>query len=313
MKVRQLLSLLVCTLFFLSSCGAELKPVESIPVKTTEEVPNDVPKTEKNDTAEEVSVIPIGTTGMISLKVVSFNVNTYNAQQENEKNWHNRKDALCSYILSMEADVLCLQETPELYRDYFAEKFSSVYGYEHFNHNMTLYRKDRFKELGFTTQFYGTDPTKKAPAYDASMERNFTVTHLRDKESGAEFYAVATHFDHRGLKARIMAAKQLLDTFSKSEIPYILCGDFNTTEESYAYRDLTSLFLDAQKVAKTSDSGRSFNKWGKYGEEGLPIDFCFVCPVNITVNSYKILRDRWGENYLYSDHFPICVNLEMAY
>jgi len=297
------------------SCSAELsytKESETAEITVQRETKNDT-KTEP-ETEEEVSAIPVGTKGEISLKVVSYNVNTYNESLTDYRNWHNRKDALCAYILSLNADVLCLQETPTVYRDYFAEKFSEVYGWEHFNHNMTLYRKDRFEKIDFIPRYYGTDPTKKAPAYDASMERNFTVTHLRDRESGAEFYAVATHFDAKGLKARIMAAKQLTETLSKSTVPYVVLGDFNTTEESYAYKYLTAEFLDAQKIAPTSDSGRSFNKWGLRPEvEGFAIDFCFISPVNVRVQSHAILRDHWGDHYLYSDHYPVSVELTLAY
>ncbi len=315
MKTKRILFLCLCTALLFSGCASNLKYAESTAERTTEAQTKQETKTEeKTETAESVSAIPLGTKGKIALRVVSFNVNTYYAGYTDTRNWYNRRDALCAYILSLNADVLCLQETPELYRDYFALKLGEVYGWEHFNHNMTLYRKDRFEKLEFTPRYYGTDPTLKAPAYDASMERNFTTTHLRDKETGAEFYAVATHLDHKGLKARIFAAKQLMETFSQSPIPCLLLGDFNTNAQSYAYRDLTKVFLDAGKVAKICDSGRTFNQWGEIADEnGLPIDFCFVSPVNIQVQSYKVLRDRWGENYLYSDHYPICVELELAY
>ncbi|MBQ3075331.1 MAG: hypothetical protein IJC26_04610, partial [Clostridia bacterium] len=109
------------------------------------------------------------------------------------------------------------------------------------------------------------------------------------------------------------AAKQLVEVLSQSKIPYVLCGDFNSNEESYAYKDLTEAFLDAAKIATVADKGRTFNKWGKAEGDGLPIDFIFVSPVNITANSFRILRDFWGENHLYSDHYPICAELEMAY
>ena len=307
--------LLICLLgAILSSCQSSLE----VPIITTETEEQTTfqsteTKTVETETAEQTCAIPVGTKGKIPLKVVSFNVNTYNPSAEGAMHWDNRKDALCDYILSFDADVICTQETPETYRDYFAEKLGAVYGWEHFNHNMIFYRLDRFEKLSFTPYYYGTDPTVKAPAYDASMERNFSVIHLRDKNSDAEFYAVATHLDHKGLKARIFAAKQLVEALSQSTIPYVLCGDFNSNEESYAYKDLTAAFLDAAKIAKVSDKGRTFNKWGELEGDGLPIDFIFVSPVNITAKSFQILRDFWGENHLYSDHYPICTELEMAY
>lgn len=313
MQTKRLLLLCLCAILLFSGCSSRLTPLEPTEMQTEPQVVVRETKTETK-TAEEVVVIPLGTEGKISLKVVSYNVNTYSSEITDYRNWYNRRDALCDYLLSLEADVICVQETPELYRDYFAEKLGELYGWEHFNHNMTLYLKSRFEKLNFTPNYYGADPTEKAPAYDASMERNFTVTHLKENESGAEFYAVATHFDHKGLKARIMAARQLIQTFSQSEIPYVVMGDFNSTEESYAYKELTKLFLDAQKVAPVSDSGRSFNKWGELLDpEGLAIDFCFVSPVNIEVKSHAILRDRWGADYFYSDHNPIKVELELAY
>ena len=312
MKTKPILFLCLCAVLLFTGCASQLQPPE--PAAKETELQTTQTQEPQTETAEESVFIPLGTKGKIRLKVVSYNVNTYYSGYTDHRNWYNRKDPLCDYILSLDADVLCLQETPPTYRDYFAEKLGEVYGWEHFNHNMTLYRKDRFEKVDFTPSYYGTDPAKKAPAYDASMERNFTTTHLRDKETGAEFFAVATHFDARGLKARIMAAKQLTETLSQSEIPYVILGDFNSTEESYAYKTLTKVFLDAQKVAPVSDPGRSFNKWGAYpGTEGLAIDFCFVSPVNIEVQSHAILRDHWGDNYLYSDHYPVKVELELAY
>lgn len=311
MKRSLPLCALLLSLLFLS-CGQTLTPPESVGNTAGETKTQEVKATEKSEA--KAPSIPVGTKGTIPLKVVSYNVNTYYSGYEDHRNWHTRKDALCAYILSLNADVLCLQETPTLYRDYFAEKLGEVYGWEHFNHNMTLYRKDRFEKIDFIPRYYGTDPSRKAPAYDASMERNFTATHLRDRESGAEFYAVATHFDAKGLKARIKAAQQLTETMAQSTIPYIVLGDFNSTEESYAYKYLTAEFLDAQKIAPISDAGRSFNKWGLYpGTEGLAIDFCFVSPVNIRVQSHAILRETWGNGFLYSDHYPVSVELTLAY
>lgn len=312
MKTKRVLFLGLCAILLLSGCSSKLPPIDPIERQTK---PQETPEPKKEEkTTEETVVIPLGTTGKIPLSVVSYNVNTYTDTVTDHRNWYNRRDALCDYILSLKADVICLQETPVLYRDYFAEKLGEVYGWEHFNHNMTLYRKERFEKLDFIPYYYGTDPTKKAPAYDASMERNFTVTHLKDRESGAEFYAVATHFDNKGLKARIMAAKQLTQTLSQSKIPYVVLGDFNSKEESYSYKELTKLFLDAQKIAPVADAGGSFNKWGEFPDsEGLTIDFCFVSPINMEVLSHAILRDRWGDHYLYSDHFPIKVELELAY
>lgn len=305
--------LMIFQLLTMWSSSASLKPLDAPAEVRQETTATQTTQTDSDEAAKPVCAIPPGTTGKFPLKIVSFNVNTYYAELTDERNWHKRKDALCKYMLSLDADVICTQETPDLYRDYFAEKLGGVYGWEHFNHNMVFYRLDRFEKLNFSPYYYGTDSTKKAPAYDASMERNFTVTHLREKNCGAEFYVVATHFDHKGLKARIFAAKQLVETLSQSTIPYVLCGDFNSTEESYAYKDLTQVFLDTAKVAQKTDSGRTFNKWGENGDEGLPIDFIFVSPVNMTVQSFEILRDRWGANFLYSDHYPICTELEMAY
>ena len=307
--------LLICLFTLaLASCHSTLEaPMDRGETKAQATVPDTEPKEAETETAEETCAIPLGTNGKIPLKVVSFNVNTYNPNAEGAIHWDNRKDALCDYILSFDADVICTQETPEIYRDYFAEKLGGVYGWEHFNHNMIFYRLDRFEKLSFTPYYYGTDPTAKAPAYDASMERNFSLIHLREKTCNAEFYAVATHLDHKGLKARIFAAKQLVETLSQSTVPYVLCGDFNSNEESYAYRDLTEAFLDTAKIAKVADKGRTFNKWGEAEGDGLPIDFIFVSPVNITAKSFRILRDLWGEKYLYSDHYPICAELELAY
>lgn len=311
MKTKPVFFLCLCAVLLFTGCTSRLQPpepaIEKAEAKTTQT------EESQTETAEESVFIPLGTKGKLRLKVVSFNVNTYNPNAEGANHWDNRKDALCDYILSFDADVICTQETPEIYRDYFAEKLGGAYGWEHFNHNMIFYRLDRFEKLGFTPYYYGADPTVKAPVYDASMERNFSVIHLREKACNAEFYAVATHLDHKGLKARIFAAKQLVEVLSQSKIPYVLCGDFNSNEESYAYKDLTETFLDAAKIATVADKGRTFNKWGKAEGDGLPIDFIFVSPVNITAKSFRILRDFWGENHLYSDHYPICAELEMAY
>ncbi len=311
MKIKPIFFLCLCAVLLFTGCASRLQPTKP----AIEEAEPQTTQTEESqtETAEESVFIPLGTKGKLRLKVVSFNVNTYNPNAEGANHWDNRKDALCDYILSFDADVICTQETPEIYRDYFAEKLGGAYGWEHFNHNMIFYRLDRFEKLSFTPYYYGADPTVKAPAYDASMERNFSVIHLREKTCNAEFYAVATHLDHKGLKARIFAAKQLVEVLSQSKIPYVLCGDFNSNEESYAYKDLTEAFLDAAKIATVADKGRTFNKWGKAEGDGLPIDFIFVSPVNITAKSFRILRDFWGENHLYSDHYPICAELEMAY
>jgi hypothetical protein len=80
-------------------------------------------------------------------------------------------------------------------------------------------------------------------SWDAACTRICTWARLRDRKSGREFLYANTHFDHKGVVARVESSKlirQRLPVLAKGA-PVILMGDFNCIRGRRAVSD-TSRF-----------------------------------------------------------------------
>ncbi len=123
-----------------------------------------------------------------------------------------------------------------------------------------------------------------------------------------------THFDNKGVKARMESAKLLLrkiKVLNKSNLPIILTGDFNLTPEQPPIAFLTSELKDSRSISKEKPYGPSgtFNNFDFNSPLKDRFDYIFVND-KIEVKQYGVLSDSKDHRYP-SDHLPVFVNLEL--
>ena len=88
----------------------------------------------------------------------------------------------------------------------------------------------------------------------------------------------------------------------------VMTGDFNAYEDSSVYAVACESFNDTKYIAKNTDSGSTFTKYGTKKDNGRgAIDFIFVSE-DIEAETYKIIRNTVQGIYP-SDHFPIVADI----
>lgn len=257
------------------------------------------------------------------VKVMSFNIR-YGLGKDGENHWDKRAYLVEDTIKSFDPDLLGIQEALRFQADFLQEALPE-YGFhgvgradgvEKGEYVPVMYKKDRFQHVD-SGHFWLSETPKTAgsKSWDSSFSRMVSWVQLRDKsENGSNIIFLNTHFDHRGQTARLESArlirKYLEDKMDKG-IPFIVTGDFNTTEDGQPYQELVS-GINGNKIEIT-DSFRqahsqrnpneaSFGRW--VGERtGSRIDWILHSQEFTTLQSiinYTNERGRYP-----SDHYPV--------
>lgn len=265
-----------------------------------------------------------GGAGATQLRVMSFNIR-YGTANDGENHWDKRKDFLLETVRKFDPDLLGTQETLEFQRDFLAAGLS---GHDHLGvgredgvkkGEMTAlyYRRARFEKLdGGHFWLSETPETAGSKSWDSSLPRMVTWVKLRDlRQPGARpIFFCNTHFDHRGVRARLESARLLRSRMSMlgKDCRLIVTGDFNAGEKSEPYQALfgrvdgqDSPVQDTYRVAhpKPFEDESSFNDFKPNVTGRDRIDWIGIS-ADWMVESAVIDRvTRDGRTP--SDHFPI--------
>jgi len=121
---------------------------------------------------------------------------------------------------------------------------------------------------------------------------------LRERETWSGFRQVLARY-RQGAIRRSEQAAQVQELIQKSEIPIILCGDFNDTSKSYTYQvikgGLQDAFLKAGKGLGATYAGKI---------PGLRIDYV-LCSPSLRVQSCA------RAPLSFSDHYPLIAELQV--
>ncbi len=184
------------------------------------------------------------------VRVMSFNIR-YGTAEDGINRWENRQEFLVETILAFDPDLLGTQETLATQRDFLAGRLS---GYEVVaagrqdgqnagEMTAVFFRKSRFKKLaGGHFWLSETPDTIGSKGWDAALPRMATWVKLQDLQApkSKPVLLLNTHFDHRGVQARIQAARlirQQLGVLGK-DCRLIATGDFNADEGSEPHQAL---------------------------------------------------------------------------
>jgi endonuclease/exonuclease/phosphatase family metal-dependent hydrolase len=255
----------------------------------------------------------------------TLNIATYNIRFDSPTDegnmWTDRAPHLINLIKFHQMDIIGTQEGMHHQLEEMKEGLEFPYigvgrdkGDEAGEFTAIFYDPAKFEVLEENTFWLSETPDKPSKGWDAQFNRICTYGKFRHKELGA-FYVFNIHYDHMGQQAREESSKLLLKKIGEinsENLPLILMGDFNVTDENPAYETIAASALqDSMEKSATPSIGPkgTFNafKW-----ELLPeniIDHIFISD-HFKVHRHGILTDNYGKKYP-SDHFPVMVEVSL--
>ncbi len=260
-------------------------------------------------------------------KVASFNIRLDTAS-DSLNNWKYRKPHVYNFIQDNQLSLIGFQEVLHNQRVDLEENLPEYQfvgvgrddGKTEGEAVTIAFLKEKFDLLDSNTFWLAENPDSVGMVgWDAALPRIATWVKLKDKSSGLVFMMVNTHFDHVGVEARKESALLIIEKIKEivGDLPAIVSGDFNVTEQTSAYETITNnefRLLDSHKTAKErSGENFTFNDFGKIGNDadaGEKIDFIFVTP-QIDVLKSSIPSSKIDSVLYLTDHNVLMVDLKM--
>jgi endonuclease/exonuclease/phosphatase family metal-dependent hydrolase len=266
--------------------------------------------------------------GSVSVRVMSFNIR-YGTAKDGEDRWDKRQDFLVETIRAYNPDLLGTQEVLAEQADFLKQRLPE-YGFvgagrddgqRKGEFSPVMFRNDRFELLAHGQWWLSPTPEKVgSKGWDAALPRIVTWARLKDRPSGVTFLYYNTHWDHQGNVARVESGKLMRklveDSRGDSELPVIVTGDFNSTEETPQYKSLTvgdgtgPKLIDAYREVhpQRQPDEASFNGF-KGTKQGMRIDWVLHSPEWVAKGAAIDRTERNGHTP--SDHYPVTADLEL--
>lgn len=260
------------------------------------------------------------------IRVMTFNIR-FDNPDDGENAWPERKESVAGVIRLHMADVVGVQEALEHQIEEMKEMIpglSSIGTGRNADgggeYSAILYNTARVEVLQSDTFWLSETPdVPGSQSWDAMLPRIATWAKFCDVETNKEFLVLNTHFDHRGPKARVESARQIMDTVSDiaDGLPIVVMGDLNTTENDEPYSILSENSLpDGRKLL----DGFYHSLYPHHGPLStwtgftaiIPdrrIDYIFVSE-DVTVRQHAALADQ-REGRFPSDHLPVLAEIEL--
>jgi endonuclease/exonuclease/phosphatase family metal-dependent hydrolase len=264
----------------------------------------------------------------LSVRVMSFNIR-YGTAKDGEDHWDKRKDFLIDTIRAYHPDLLGMQEVLAEQADFLQEKLAD-YGFAGAGRDdgkrkgefsPVMYRRDRFELLAHGQWWLSPTPEKVgSKGWDAALPRIVTWARLKERTGGFTFLWFNTHWDHVGNTARVESGKLMRklieDNRGDPNLPALVTGDFNSTEDTPQYQSLTVgdgtglKLIDAYREVhpQREPDEASFNNF-KGTRQGLRIDWILHSPQWVATAAAIDRTERNGHTP--SDHYPVTAELEL--
>ena len=251
------------------------------------------------------------------LNVMSYNIRLGSAN-DGENNWDIRKEKVTDLLNYYEASFIGMQEVQKFQLDFILEKVTH-YDYiglpresgEFAEYSCILYSKDNYTLLKENTIWLSKTPDTISKGWDAACHRIITYGLFKDKKTKEKFWIANTHFDHEGKIARLESAKmitKLIDELKAiKDVPVIISGDFNATQEENSIQLLEEQLDEASSSSLTKPYGDK-GTWNAFDFKLKPqkqIDYIFFNKnTKLKVRKFITIDDFYDFKYP-SDHLPI--------
>ena len=234
-------------------------------------------------------------------------------------NMNARVEAIGKFLSEQNASVICLQEHWQGLNTQLSTPLSERYEVLHKSLQsgrgeelVIAYDKAEWKLVSENRFWLSETPEVKSKSWDAE---NYAICYnvvLEHIETGVRLHVFNAKLDEVSETARDNGIKLIMSEIEKSPYPVLFGCDLNAVNTSEAYKVVTKKLTDAQKT-EGADTGVTYHK-DKTTTDGLSSDFCFVSD-RITADSFKICRDKYGENndLFLSDHYAIKAKVKISY
>ena len=192
--------------------------------------------------------------------------------------------------------------------------------------SLVLWKTEKYDLIEKGTFWCSVKPDRPGSATWAGgltgdMPRAINWVILEDKETNARFMLVGAHLDAKTAAVRELSTALIAEKTAElaQDLPIIMMGDFNCSDNSAAYAGIHGTHLyDARYLVPTYGDMTVLGTYNKFGENTdmqvrLPIDLCFVTPETVWVESAKsdyAFVDA-GNSVYASDHNAIIFDLEL--
>jgi len=184
-----------------------------------------------------------------------------------------------------------------------------------------LYRLERFEPLEHW--IYWLSPTPDVPhstGFGNFLFRMVLSVRMRDRDTGAEFFFVNTHFDNTAPCQELSAPLFLERTGPLAqELPVVVTGDFNSKPDSVAYDILThgvpGQGEGAFALQDTFFLAPGYQVWGREGDDlsydpAHRIDHVFLPPGPFFCTRWVVDKTTYGPDRKEpSDHYPVVADV----
>jgi endonuclease/exonuclease/phosphatase (EEP) superfamily protein YafD len=240
----------------------------------------------------------------------TFKVVTYNVQGANTE-----LDEATAWLIASNADIIVLEETSDGY-DQRLEALYDVYAHEeHIEGSVRIFSHYEIlsKELLIIEQSPG-HLVLRLVLSQQGHELAVYATHFALPRTSAKHLFVPTpnygldfalHYDETRRNTMIHT---LLDILREETLPYILAGDFNTSDASLIYHEIEALMVDAFREAGAG-AGRT---WPVADAIGLPPVISPFLRIDYIWHSshMRAVEASVGSVPIGSDHLPVTAILE---
>lgn len=255
------------------------------------------------------------------ITVMSYNIR-YDTASDGVNQWSNRKDRVAALIRRNRPDLVGLQEALRNQLDDLIARLPDyeVYGVGRDDgktkgeYSAILVRRTRFEVRASDTFWLSDTPTVAgSKGWDAALPRVATWARLHDRSTAREFLFLNTHFDHRGVQARIRSAAaikaHLTSVQATTPLPIIMTGDLNVEPTSEAFLTLTAggLLRDARPAGYTQPTSLGFEA----SSARVSIIDYVLHSAGFTPDAFQVITDHDGR-FFPSDHLPVLARMEFA-
>ncbi|MBU4538394.1 MAG: endonuclease/exonuclease/phosphatase family protein [Weeksellaceae bacterium] len=254
------------------------------------------------------------------LKVMTFNIRL-SLESDKENSWDNRKTDALKLMDYYHPDFFGVQEAvPQQMTDiktglknYDFVGVGRDDGADKGEYSAIFYDTEKLQVLQSGTFWLSETPEKPSKGWDAAYNRVCTYALFKMKKGGKKFWAFNVHFDHVGNVARENSSKLILEkikAFNPKNLPVVLTGDFNLTDETAPIRIISENLNDTFYHSEKPHYGPA-GTFTAFDINTIPkerIDYIFV--KHFECETIRTINDR-RENLLYpSDHFPVIAELK---
>ncbi len=268
--------------------------------------------------------------GGIVLRIMTFNIWGCNYPKEGPNSWSERSALNVAVIRRHAPDLIGLQEAQEgnlaTYRELLTE-YTIISGNQYGDNpptefNAILYRHDRLELLQQGEFWYSPTPDEPSTGYGVDYPMGATWARFRDRQTGAEFLHLNTHFEDGpwGELSRTEGARLIVERLSAAGLPAILTGDFNCNPDSAAHRFFEEAdFADAWLSVGNHD-GADSTFHGLHGEAYSAAEYSdgantywridWIMVKGARTAACTIVRDAQPPQYP-SDHYPVIADIHI--